>query len=109
MRLISWNVNGIRAVDRKGELTPFLERYAPSISLIQETKAQSDSYPKNGHGYQRLLTIDGSMFFARHFQPRFAIRGGIIYLKPESAMSAGGLIIFLWMNFFTQKSKALII
>ena len=40
MRLISWNVNGIRAVHRKGLLVPFIEKYKPDILCLQETKAE---------------------------------------------------------------------
>ena len=39
MRLISWNVNGIRAVHNKGLLVPFIEKYKPDILCLQETKA----------------------------------------------------------------------
>ncbi len=46
MRIISWNVNGIRAVDRKGALSEFLEKYAPDIFLIQEIKAQEEQLAK---------------------------------------------------------------
>ena len=42
MKIISWNVNGIRAVDRKGDLEEFLKTHDPDIFLIQETKAQED-------------------------------------------------------------------
>ncbi len=42
MKIISWNVNGIRAVDRKGDLEMFLKTHNPDIFLIQETKAQED-------------------------------------------------------------------
>lgn len=40
MKLYSWNVNGIRAVHRKGELQGFLQKHAPDILCVQETKAQ---------------------------------------------------------------------
>ncbi len=39
MNLYSWNMNGIRAVHRKGLLKPFLDEYQPDILCIQETKA----------------------------------------------------------------------
>jgi len=38
MKLISWNVNGIRAVLKKG-FTNFIEREQPDILCLQETKA----------------------------------------------------------------------
>lgn len=40
MKLISWNVNGIRAVERKGELQNLLVRHQPDILCLQETKAR---------------------------------------------------------------------
>lgn len=42
MKIISWNVNGIRAVHKKGLLVPFIEEYKPDILCLQETKAQQD-------------------------------------------------------------------
>lgn len=39
MRLISWNVNGIRAVQKKGFLR-WLAKEAPDILCLQETKAE---------------------------------------------------------------------
>jgi len=42
MKIYSWNVNGIRAIDRKGELLKFIKNYSPDILCIQETKAHPD-------------------------------------------------------------------
>ncbi len=41
MKIISWNVNGIRAVAKKNFFTSF-EQMAPDILCLQETKAQDD-------------------------------------------------------------------
>lgn len=40
MKIISWNINGIRAVHKKGMFVPFIEKYQPDILCLQETKAQ---------------------------------------------------------------------
>ena len=40
MKLISWNVNGIRSIHKKGALMPFLEKVKPDIVCLQETKAE---------------------------------------------------------------------
>ena len=40
MRIITWNVNGIRAVHKKALFTPFIEEYKPDILCLQETKAE---------------------------------------------------------------------
>lgn len=45
MRIISWNVNGIRAVVKKGSLIPFVEKYQPDILCLQETKAEAHQFP----------------------------------------------------------------
>lgn len=42
MKIISWNVNGIRAVHKKGLFLPFIEKYKPDILCLQETKASQD-------------------------------------------------------------------
>ncbi|MED5219523.1 MAG: endonuclease/exonuclease/phosphatase family protein, partial [Candidatus Neomarinimicrobiota bacterium] len=41
MRLISWNVNGVRAAVKKGFLD-WLDHEQPDICCIQETKAHTD-------------------------------------------------------------------
>ncbi len=40
MKIFSWNVNGIRAVIRKGDFGSFIEKYDPDIFCMQETKAE---------------------------------------------------------------------
>lgn len=39
MKLVSWNVNGIRSVAHKGYLLPVIEELHPDILCLQETKA----------------------------------------------------------------------
>ena len=41
IKIISWNVNGIRAVQKKG-FDDFITKYKPDILCIQETKAHPD-------------------------------------------------------------------
>ncbi len=40
MKIISWNVNGLRAVHKKGLFLPFIKKYNPDILCLQETKAE---------------------------------------------------------------------
>lgn len=42
MKIISWNVNGIRAIEKKGELDVLLAEQNPDVLLLQETKANQD-------------------------------------------------------------------
>ena len=44
MRIVSWNVNGIRAAAKKG-LTDWFAGYAPDVLCVQETKAHPDQVP----------------------------------------------------------------
>jgi exodeoxyribonuclease-3 len=46
IKLLSWNVNGIRAVERKGFLE-WLQKESPDILCLQETKAQPGQLSKN--------------------------------------------------------------
>jgi len=45
IKLASWNVNGLRAIAKKGELDNFLRQHDPDILLLQETKAGAHQLP----------------------------------------------------------------
>jgi exodeoxyribonuclease-3 len=45
MRIISWNVNGIRAVHKKDLFLPFIKKHKPDILCLQETKAEQTQSP----------------------------------------------------------------
>jgi exodeoxyribonuclease-3 len=51
MKLYSWNVNGIRAVLRKGLFISFIESEQPDILCLQETKARRDQFEIDLPGY----------------------------------------------------------
>ncbi len=44
IEILCWNVNGIRAVERKGFL-PWLSQMSPDMLCLQEVKAQADQLP----------------------------------------------------------------
>ena len=56
MKLISWNVNGIRAAERKG-LLEWIKKESPDVLCLQETKAHPDqlgfelTHPEGYHSY----------------------------------------------------------
>lgn len=52
MKIVSWNVNGIRAVEKKGEFTPFLKKLKPDIICLQETKAEQNQSPLDLPDYE---------------------------------------------------------
>ena len=51
MKIISWNVNGIRAVIKKDTFAPFIAEYKPDILCLQETKATQDQVNLELPGY----------------------------------------------------------
>lgn len=83
MKIISWNVNGIRAASQKGFL-PFIEAANPDILCIQETKA---------HDHQledALLNIPGySAYF--HSGEKKGYSGTAVYYKTEPLAIRTGL------------------
>ena len=56
MKLISWNVNGIRAVYKKG-LVEWIAKESPDILCLQETKASFEQFPSE------LLELAGYQIF----------------------------------------------
>ncbi len=52
MKIYSWNVNGIRAVHKKGALQSFIAKHQPDILCLQETKANQDQIEVNLPEYE---------------------------------------------------------
>lgn len=55
MKLVSWNVNGLRAVVGKGELDKFLQREQPDVFCLQEVKVKQTQIDFEVAGYQLVL------------------------------------------------------
>ncbi len=59
MKLISWNVNGLRAVHRKELFLPFVKKHTPDVLFLQETKCEPDQLPdeaRNIPGYESFFS-----------------------------------------------------
>jgi exodeoxyribonuclease-3 len=52
VKIYSWNVNGIRAVVRKGALQEFMANHKPDILALQETKAKQGQAEIDFEGYE---------------------------------------------------------
>jgi len=76
MKLISWNVNGLRAVAKKGFLD-FLYEESPDILCLQETKAEPDQLPPE------VRTPKGFHAFFSHSKGRKGYSGVALYSKTE--------------------------
>jgi len=74
MKLISWNVNGIRALEKKGNLETFLNTYTPDIFLIQEIKAKPEQMTHLVEKYEKY-----EQFYNSAEKPGYA--GTAIWIK----------------------------
>jgi exodeoxyribonuclease-3 len=45
LSIVSWNINGIRAVWKRGDFQRYIAEYQPDILCVQETKASPDQLP----------------------------------------------------------------
>ncbi len=84
LNLYSWNVNGLRAVHRKGHFLEFLERARPDVLGIQETKCRPDQLPdelRNPPGYYT--------YWASAERPGYS--GVALYSRREPLMVRLGL------------------
>lgn len=86
MQIISWNVNGLRAIHTKGSFSSILKKN-PDILCLQETKAEADQLPsevRNPNGY--------FSYFSRS-KKRKGYSGVAIYskTKPEKVEEGMGV------------------
>ncbi len=77
MEIISWNVNGIRAVHRKGELQNILTDRSPDILCIQETKANEEQLA------DEILNINEYKSYFKSSTIKKGYSGVAIYSKIE--------------------------
>ncbi len=79
MKLVSWNVNGIRAAYKKGGLDDVM-RLEPDVLCIQETKANEDQSPFHPDGYHQIW----------HDGQRKGYSGTAIFTKEEPLSTRRG-------------------
>ena len=83
LRLMSWNVNGIRAAYKKG-LLDWFKTEKPDILCIQETKAHPEQLTEG------LLSVKGYKSFFSSAE-RKGYSGVVTYTKPEPVDVKNGL------------------
>ena len=75
MKLFSWNVNGVRAIEKKG-LLDWLASESPDVLCIQETKAKFEQLPDS------LQNLDG-YFSYWHSADKLGYSGVATFSKKE--------------------------
>ncbi len=75
MKIITWNVNGLRAIEKKGELDNLIKNYKPDILCLQETKSEIEQL------HDDLKNKEGYYSFFESSQMRKGYSGVSIYTK----------------------------
>lgn len=75
MKIVSWNVNGLRAVLRKECFEPMLKTLNPDMLLLQETKALQEQIPEKAQ-----TILDYSSYFNSSIE-KAGYSGTAIYTK----------------------------
>lgn len=81
LRIYSWNVNGIRAVHRKGLFEPFVRKHQPDILCLQETKANQSQSEVDLPDYREFW----------HSAEKKGYSGTAIFSKPQPIKVINGL------------------
>jgi len=85
MKLLSWNVNGIRAVCKKG-FVDWLREYSPDILCIQETKAMEEQVPSE------LMELKGYYkYFVSAEKKGYSGVAVFTKIKPKSVQKGLGI------------------
>ena len=123
MRIVSWNVNGIRAVHTKGLFEPMVKALNPDVICLQETKAQEhqsevdlpdyeeywNSAQKKGYSGTAIFTREKPLSIALDFPEsivkQYDLSDGYGDLNAEGRVIAIELEKLYVVNVYTPNSK----
>ena len=110
MRFVSWNVNGLRAVMKKG-FEDIFATFDADIFALQETKCQADKVPPVPEGYHTYFSYaekagySGTAVFSRR-EPVRVIHGcGLPYLDAEGRICALEFPEFWFVCVYTPNAQ----
>lgn len=111
MKIISWNVNGIRAVMKKG-FPDFVKKYNPDILCLQETKAHPDQVDELLNDYEHHFWnsadkkgYSGTAIFSKIKPLNVSYGGGIDVGDTEGRIVTAEFDDFFLVNVYTPNSK----
>ncbi len=111
MKIISWNVNGIRAVMKKG-FVDFVDKSKPDILCLQETKAHPDQVDKllddYGHHYWNSADkkgYSGTAVFSKIKPLKVVYGGGLAEGETEGRVITLEYDKFYLVNVYTPNSQ----
>ncbi|MBI4068458.1 exodeoxyribonuclease III [Candidatus Kaiserbacteria bacterium] len=123
MKLVSWNVNGIRAVHKKGMFLPMIQNLKPDILCLQETKAERgqavidlpeyeeywNSAKKKGYSgtaiFTKMKPLNIALDFPEHIVKKFELKDGYGDLTGEGRLIAMEFEDFFVVNVYTPNAK----
>ncbi len=110
MKILSWNVNGIRSVIKK-EFVKFVDTEYPDILCLQETKAEQTlvnlSLPKYHHFWNSAKRpgYSGTAMFAKHKPMKVTYGLGIEKHDSEGRVITAEFEKFFMVDVYTPNSK----
>ena len=112
MKLISWNVNGIRAVLRKNLFLPFVADHDPDVICLQETKAhpQQVELELPSHPYQYWHSAEkkgyaGTAIFSKREPVSVSYGIGVASFDSEGRLVAAEFNDFYVVSVYVPNSK----
>lgn len=114
MKIYSWNVNGIRAVVKKGLFQEFMKQHQPDILCLQETKAEQgqavieidgyeeywNSAKKKGYSGTAIFTKVKPLSVRNDFVEDIAKKHGLVEDKYGDPVQEGRVITAEFEDFF---------
>ncbi len=123
MKIISWNVNGIRAVNNKNLFLPFIEGHKPDIICLQETKAMQgqaeidlkeyqeywNSAEKKGYSgvaiFSKVKPLNVFLDFSEEITKQFVLKDTYGDLTKEGRVLTLEFEKFFLVNVYTPNAK----
>lgn len=124
MKIMSWNVNGIRAIHKKNLFVPFVDKYKPDILCLQETKAEKhqsevdlpdyeeywNSAKRKGYSGTAIFTKEKPISITLDIPKNITEKFGNLEDKYGKANSEGRLIVIelkelFIVNVYTPNAK----
>ena len=110
MRLVSWNVNGLRAVVKKG-FDQIFDDFGADVFALQETKLQEGQIDLEFPGYRSYWSYaekkgySGTCVFAKH-EPLRVLHGlGVEHLDTEGRICALEFDDFWFVDVYTPNAQ----
>jgi exodeoxyribonuclease-3 len=115
MKLYSWNVNGIRAVVKKGTFQKFIAEHQPDILCLQETKAEKgqaqvdladhhefwNSAEKKGYSGTAIFSKQRPIEVTNGFPDKFSTRFSFADELKRDSWNEGRVITAEFGSFYT--------